>query len=697
MPDSVNPAFPPLLISASLTQVPISTLSQRARRRRNCLAIALLWFTAFAVAPRCSRGAQPASTTNTVLVLYDSSGAFGWIGELDSILLGNLLGHFPLPSQKAPVEQYHAGDIDKFRMIFYIGSIFDNLLPEAFLEDVMSTTKTVCWMKYNLWRLGQGTLYGAAFESKFGFHFEFMDSSGYTNVQYKGETLSRHPADVELGRTTILNSMIAQAQATAWRDSESNAIPYILHASNFWYVADVPFSYISEEDRYLAFADLLHDMVGIDHPESHRAIIRLEDVAPSYPPELLHAAADYLASERVPFCVATVPVYADPLGYYHGGEAVRIEMADAPQFVEALKYVIGRGAQLVMHGYTHQYNAVPNPFTGATGDDYEFFRVTYDAQTNLVDYAPVPEDSPQWAQARIRAGLQQFQHARLTPVAWETPHYAASAVDYSVFADNFSLTIQRALYFDASGHVAGQFFPYVIERDVYGQKIIPENLGNVDPASWYFYPARLPEDLIRAARRNRVVRDGWASAFFHPYLDLAYLRELVQGIKALGYTYVPLSDSVAPTIVQEAQSAIALIGTNMVFGVEAVGSGTLRYQWRHNGGVISGATNFLFSIPVVRPLDAGVYSVDVSNNFGTTTSIDAILTVFVPPLRIHNTNGIALTFSATPDVTYVIEYKSLSDTGWNTLITATGVSGDVTVPDSSADAQFMRLYRLRAE
>ena len=174
--------------------------------------------------------------------------------------------------------------------------------------------------------------------------------------------------------------------------------------SNFLVHADVPFSYMAEEDRYLAFADLLHDIVQISHPESHRAIIRLEDVDPTYPPELLRRAADYLASEGVPFSVAVVPVYRDPLGYYNGGIAETIEMSRAPEFVQTLKYMVSKGGQLVMHGYTHQYDAALNPFTAVTGDDYEFFRVTYDAQTNLVDYMPVPEDSRPWVQNRLRQG-----------------------------------------------------------------------------------------------------------------------------------------------------------------------------------------------------------------------------------------------------------------------------------------------------
>src|SRR5262249_25849552 len=154
-------------------------------------------------------------------------------------------------------------------------------------------------------------------------------------------------------------------------------------------------------------------------------------------------------------------------------------------------------------------------------DDYEFFRVTVDAQTNVVTFAPVPEDSAAWVHERLNASANEFTVAGLNPVAWETPHYTASALDYAIFATNFPLTIQRVLYSDAAGHSAGQFFPYTIETDVYGQRIIPENLGNVSPVGSLLYPPRLPSDIIRAARKNLVIRDGWASAFFHPYLDLA--------------------------------------------------------------------------------------------------------------------------------------------------------------------------------
>ena len=506
------------------------------------------------------RRSQPRSTpADSVLILYDASGPYGWIGGIHARMLANLLGHFQLDYGMMPVETYRPGFIGASRATFYLGSVFNNPLPPSFLRDVLSTDKPVCWFKYNLWQVARDSSFGPQFEKRSGFRFDFMDSSGYETISYKGETFAKNPLDAELGRTVILDPGLAAAPAFACGQTTSNCIPYIVHGGNFWYVADAPFAYISEEDRYVIFADVLHDVLQISHPERHRALIRLEDIDPTYPTGLLRQAADYLHSEGVPFLVSVIPVYRDPLGYYNNGVAETVAMSRAPEFVQTLKHLVAQGGQIVLEGYTHQYDSVPNPYTGATGDDYEFFRVTVDEQNNVVDYMPVPEDSRHWVQNRIRDGLRQFRHCGLTPSAWQTPHYAASALDYAVFADYFPLTIQRVLYFDSgegvlrgdgskhgmldsASHSAGQFFPYPIQRDFYGQKIAPENLGNIELVAFGGSPTRLPADLIRVARKNLVVRDGWASAFFHPFLDLSYLQELIRGVKALGYTYVPLSD-----------------------------------------------------------------------------------------------------------------------------------------------------------
>jgi hypothetical protein len=67
---------------------------------------------------------------------------------------------------------------------------------------------------------------------------------------------------------------------------------------------------------------------------------------------------------------------------------------------------------------------------------------------------------------------------------------------------------------------------------------LPENLGSITPSTWHTYKARQPRDLVRAARANLVVRDGFAAFYFHPFLDLAYLKRTVEGIEAAGYRFV---------------------------------------------------------------------------------------------------------------------------------------------------------------
>ena len=47
-----------------------------------------------------------------------------------------------------------------------------------------------------------------------------------------------------------------------------------------------------------------------------------------------------------------------------------------------------------------------------------------------------------------------------------------------------------------------------------------------------------PGDLVRAAQANLVVRDGFAAFYFHPFLDLEYLKQTVEGIQAAGYRFV---------------------------------------------------------------------------------------------------------------------------------------------------------------
>jgi uncharacterized delta-60 repeat protein len=86
-----------------------------------------------------------------------------------------------------------------------------------------------------------------------------------------------------------------------------------------------------------------------------------------------------------------------------------------------------------------------------------------------------------------------------------------------------------------------------------------------------------------------------------------------------------------PIIITPPASQTVLSGTTVTFGAVADGDPTLFYQWRKNGVTIPGANALTLTLPNVQDADEALYSVVVTNAFGTATSTSAQLTVNNPP------------------------------------------------------------------
>ena len=86
-----------------------------------------------------------------MLVLYDTGGQYGSLGELYAVQAGNLASHFGA-WQSMPVTKYTPGTAQKYQLTIYIGSTYDEPLPEAFLADV-ATGVSVLWLGGNVWQL----------------------------------------------------------------------------------------------------------------------------------------------------------------------------------------------------------------------------------------------------------------------------------------------------------------------------------------------------------------------------------------------------------------------------------------------------------------------------------------------------------------------------------------------------------------
>jgi uncharacterized protein YdaL len=493
--------------------------------------------------------APPAST----LVLYDDDAPWEWLGESYGIAAGNLASHFG-PWQGRPVARYEPGDMHAFSAVVYVGSFFDAPLPRAFLDDVLAGGTPVVWLGFNVWRLEDRD---PAFAARYGFTTGDLDYGAFSTVRYRGRELTRSLFNSD-GILALYAAGVFDPQilATVVRDADGSELPWALRSGDLTYVAENPISYMSESDRYLAFADLLFDALAPATPERHRALVRIEDVTPAEDPDRLRAIADLLHALCVPFSVAVVPVWRDPLGAYASdGLPRRLRLRDS-EVADALAYMVSRGGELVLHGYTHQFGATIDPYTGASADDFEFW-MTYVDEHNRVIYVdpdgvgsyagPVPGDSESYARDRVQAGLEELAAAGLPPpIAFEYPHYAGSAIDSFAIRPLLPTAYHRGFYFPGTlsgtgedlARPFGQLFPYVV-TDVYGWRVIPETLGNYEPEPGNAgIPPRFVPDLLRNADANYVVRDGFASFFFHPYFEPEILASIVTGIQGLGYEFV---------------------------------------------------------------------------------------------------------------------------------------------------------------
>jgi len=537
--------------------------------------------------------AQTVPPPSRALILYDApQGLYQKYGFATSILLRNLLGHFNTSSiSMMPVEKYTAGAINNYDVIFYVGTTYDNPIPKGFLSDIdanlkLTTPKSVVWFKYNLWQIAWDTANysftgstGITFTGLKGFNSPPSNTNQkpgfYDTVSYKGQSMVKYyyynsatgtvNADPDVGATAVATPAQSLVSISNSGNTTAPVLPYVVKSKNFWYFADNPFSFIGPRDRYLVFADLLHDIMGQDHPTQHLALVRLEDVNAGSTTASMKSLTNYMAGipkpaagvpTPIPFAIATIPHYRDPYGEYNGGIAENIPMSQATNLKNALIYARDHGGSIVQHGWTHQSDdpVFKNSINGVSGEDYEFW--------NNANNTPMPNEngSTAWSTNRMDQGLKELNNAGFTPFAWEAPHYQSSSFSIKSNVAMYKKVYGRVVYYTAdipdlkgtSGvydYAVGQVFPYVIYNDYYGQYVIPENLGNIEHKVICSYCTDyLPSDLILNAKYALTVRDGYASFFFHPYLlepestnlgvnGMQDFRDIITGITKLGYKW----------------------------------------------------------------------------------------------------------------------------------------------------------------
>jgi hypothetical protein len=218
---------------------------------------------------------------STTLVVYDSTNTWGWLGAVYGTDAGNLAAHFGQVTAE-PVVDYIAGQVNNYTATIYIGSTYDEPIPIAFLDDVLTTTHPVIWAGYNAWQLSgtRGSAEDAAFVSKYGWDpsSSYIDTTDDPlSVSYGAQNFTRDPANgadivsphitsaadvTVLAQANCTSSTGAAVKCAAIAQSTGTSFPWAIRSGNVTHIGEEPFSYTSATDRYQVFADLVSAILG---------------------------------------------------------------------------------------------------------------------------------------------------------------------------------------------------------------------------------------------------------------------------------------------------------------------------------------------------------------------------------------------------------------------------------------------------
>jgi uncharacterized repeat protein (TIGR03803 family) len=154
----------------------------------------------------------------------------------------------------------------------------------------------------------------------------------------------------------------------------------------------------------------------------------------------------------------------------------------------------------------------------------------------------------------------------------------------------------------------------------------------------------------------------------------------------------------SPVIVAGPESLTVTDGHPASFTVTVSGLPPFSYQWAFDGSNIDGATSAILTLSNVFPTNAGLYSVTITNVYGSATSRPATLTVvpivLLGPMATAS-GGFEFGFDTASNVIYTIQY-SITLRDWVPIATFRGYGGVITVIDASISDSGQRFYRVLA-
>ncbi|WP_158231819.1 DUF2334 domain-containing protein [Sporosarcina sp. P19] len=369
---------------------------------------------------------------------------------------------------------------------------------------------------------------------------------GYNGSQFKAFNEWKFQDEVEISKLDNTSLSIPMSVVDVIPPDGSELIevgnslyaqhPYIVKNGRLTYIASSAF----ENDQKYALSKQMHQIMGVEEPTVHPAYIRLEDISPVSDYKLVQETGDYLADQGIPFYLAVIPVYVNN----ENGE--KVFMKSNQKLVNVLRHLQSRGGIVIGHGYTHSYRYEE------TGEGFEFWddqlnqKITTERTDKLPESLPKRESFRSESEYRIimdkmdliEKGYIETKHQKaigeladigLYPLAFEAPHYTMSSTGYKITSNYFTSIFGQVQLSDEDWEIMDA--PLFVSNPsiLSGMTLYPETIGYVNPQ--LEDPLEVAKDTVK---RLKDVPGSMVGGFYHPYLGMEHLQEMLELIYSVG-------------------------------------------------------------------------------------------------------------------------------------------------------------------
>ncbi|QBP42816.1 DUF2334 domain-containing protein [Paenisporosarcina antarctica] len=398
--------------------------------------------------------------------------------------------------------------LDEYTHVFYVGTINKKISTDL-INQMENFQGKVIFFGKNVEQLKK--------------RFAFVKTS--ENEMIRSVSIPKSSIRTEIEEKRIIKKIEVVGKNQEVLASGDDTKPLIIKDNDSYYVGTTNF----HNPIGMVIGEALYEVFGKQANSERVKYLRLEDIHPKVDAANLKEIAVYLKEQNIPYLVTVIPVYTSPK------TQEEINLADVPELVKVLQYMQKNGASFILHGYKHQYR------DSETGEGFEFWdvdnnRPVYQSQddkivipTNEVQQQKLEQYEEKYIRDAIQNGVEEMISHRLYPLAFEPSHYAMSQAGYKILAEHFSTYVGQLQITDQSRKSTYSLITDGKPSFLHGMKLIPETMGYIDK------DIKNPTNPYELSLKNMKAKgddiaqysDSYFAAFYHPYLGLDTLKEVV--------------------------------------------------------------------------------------------------------------------------------------------------------------------------